>query len=150
MIRQHQFEKVEMVQFVHPDKSWDALEELLGHAEAILQKLKLPYRTVTLCGGDLGFSSAKTYDIEVWLPSQSKYREISSCSNFTDFQARRMKARYRNEQGKPELLHTINGSGLAVGRTLLAVMENYQREDGTIEIPEVLRPLMNGATSIQA
>ena len=150
MIRQHQFEKVEMVQFVHPDRSWDALEELLGHAEAILQKLKLPYRTVTLCGGDLGFSAAKTYDIEVWLPSQSKYREISSCSNFTDFQARRMKARYRNEQGKPELLHTINGSGLAVGRTLLAVMENYQREDGTIEIPEVLRPLMNGATSIQA
>ena len=150
MIRQHQFEKVEMVQFVHPDKSWDALEELVGHAEAILQKLNLPYRTVTLCGGDLGFSAAKTYDIEVWLPSQGKYREISSCSNFGDFQARRMKARYRNEQGKPELLHTINGSGLAVGRTLLAVMENYQREDGTIEIPEVLRPLMNGATSIQA
>ena len=149
MIRQHQFEKVEMVQFVHPDKSWDALDELVGHAEAILQKLNLPYRTVMLCGGDLGFSSAKTYDIEVWLPSQDKYREISSCSNFGDFQARRMKARYRNEQGKPELLHTINGSGLAVGRTLLAVMENYQREDGSIEVPEVLRPLMNGVTTIQ-
>jgi seryl-tRNA synthetase len=148
MIRQHQFEKVEMVQFVHPDKSWDALEELVGHAEAILQQLNLPYRTVTLCGGDLGFSAAKTYDIEVWLPSQDKYREISSCSNFGDFQARRMKARYRNEQGKPELLHTINGSGLAVGRTLLAVMENYQRKDGSIEVPEVLRPLMNGVTTI--
>ena len=149
MIRQHQFEKVEMVQFVHPDKSWDALEELVGHAEAILQQLNLPYRTVTLCGGDLGFSAAKTYDIEVWLPSQDKYREISSCSNFGDFQARRMKARYRNEQGKPELLHTINGSGLAVGRTLLAVMENYQRKDGSIEVPAVLRPLMNGVTTIQ-
>ena len=148
MIRQHQFEKVEMVQFVHPDKSWDALEELVGHAEAILQQLNLPYRTVTLCGGDLGFSAAKTYDIEVWLPSQDKYREISSCSNFGDFQARRMKARYRNEQGKPELLHTINGSGLAVGRTLLAVMENYQRKDGSIEVPAVLRPLMNGVTTI--
>ena len=148
MIRQHQFEKVEMVQFVRPDNSWDALEELVGHAENILQKLDLPYRTVILCGGDLGFSAAKTYDIEVWLPSQGKYREISSCSNFADFQARRMKARYRNDQGKPELLHTLNGSGLAVGRTLLAVMENYQREDGSIEIPEVLRPMMNGKTSI--
>jgi seryl-tRNA synthetase len=148
MIRQHQFEKVEMVQFVHPDSSWDALEELVGHAENILQKLGLPYRTVILCGGDLGFSAAKTYDIEVWLPSQGKYREISSCSNFADFQARRMKARYRNNQGKPELLHTINGSGLAVGRTLLAVMENYQREDGSIEIPAILQPMMNGKTSI--
>ena len=148
MIRQHQFEKVEMVQFVHPDSSWDALEELVGHAENILQKLDLPYRTVILCGGDLGFSAAKTYDIEVWLPSQGKYREISSCSNFTDFQARRMKARYRNIQGKPELLHTINGSGLAVGRTLLAVMENYQREDGSIDIPAILQPMMNGKTSI--
>jgi seryl-tRNA synthetase len=148
MIRQHQFEKVEMVQFVHPDSSWDALEELVGHAENILQKLDLPYRTVTLCGGDLGFSAAKTYDIEVWLPSQGKYREISSCSNFSDFQARRMKARYRNDQGKPEFLHTINGSGLAVGRTLLAVMENYQREDGSIEIPAILQPMMNGKTSI--
>jgi len=148
MIRQHQFEKVEMVQFARPDNSWDALEELVGHAENILQKLDLPYRTVILCGGDLGFSAAKTYDIEVWLPSQGKYREISSCSNFADFQARRMKARYRNDQDKPELLHTLNGSGLAVGRTLLAVMENYQREDGSIEIPEVLRPMMNGKTSI--
>jgi seryl-tRNA synthetase len=148
MIRQHQFEKVEMVQFVRPDNSWAALEQLVGHAENILQKLDLPYRTVILCGGDLGFSAAKTYDIEVWLPSQGKYREISSCSNFADFQARRMKARYRNDQGKPELLHTLNGSGLAVGRTLLAVMENYQREDGSIEIPEVLRPMMNGKTSI--
>ncbi|MDA0796721.1 MAG: serine--tRNA ligase [Proteobacteria bacterium] len=148
MIRQHQFEKVEMVQFVRPDSSWDALEELVGHAENILQKLDLPYRTVILCGGDLGFSAAKTYDIEVWLPAQGKYREISSCSNFSDFQARRMKARYRNDQGKPEFLHTINGSGLAVGRTLLAVMENYQREDGSIEIPAILQPMMNGKTSI--
>jgi seryl-tRNA synthetase len=148
MIRQHQFEKVEMVQFVRPDSSWDALEELVGHAENILQKLDLPYRTVVLCGGDLGFSAAKTYDIEVWLPSQGKYREISSCSNFSDFQARRMKARYRTDQGKPEFLHTINGSGLAVGRTLLAVMENYQREDGSIEIPAILQPMMNGKTSI--
>jgi seryl-tRNA synthetase len=148
MIRQHQFEKVEMVQFVRPEDSWDALEELVGHAEMILQKLELPYRTVTLCGGDLGFSAAKTYDIEVWLPSQEKYREISSCSNFSDFQARRMKTRYRNEQNKPALLHTLNGSGLAVGRTLLAVMENYQESDGSISIPKVLRPLMNGATSI--
>jgi seryl-tRNA synthetase len=138
------------VQFVHPNDSWEVLEELVGHAEAILQKLKLPYRTVSLCGGDLGFSAAKTYDIEVWLPSQKKYREISSCSNFTDFQARRMKARFRNAQGKPEFLHTLNGSGLAVGRTLLAVMENYQQEDGSIEIPNVLRPLMNGATHIKA
>ncbi|MDG1244603.1 MAG: serine--tRNA ligase [Porticoccaceae bacterium] len=148
MIRQHQFEKVEMVQFVHPSDSWDVLEELVGHAEVILQQLDLPYRTVTLCGGDLGFSAAKTYDIEVWLPSQEKYREISSCSNFVDFQARRMKARYRNDQGKPELLHTLNGSGLAVGRTLLAVMENYQQADGSIEIPKVLQPLMHGLTSI--
>ena len=148
MIRQHQFEKVEMVQFVHPSSSWDALEELVGHAEVILQQLDLPYRTVTLCGGDLGFSAAKTYDIEVWLPSQEKYREISSCSNFVDFQARRMKARYRNDQGKPELLHTLNGSGLAVGRTLLAVMENYQQADGSIEIPKVLQPLMHGLTNI--
>jgi len=148
MIRQHQFEKVELVQFVRPEDSWDALEDLVGHAEIILQKLELPYRTVTLCGGDLGFSAAKTYDIEVWLPSQKKYREISSCSNFSDFQARRMKTRYRNEQNKPALLHTLNGSGLAVGRTLLAVMENYQESDGSISIPKVLRPLMNGATSI--
>ena len=149
MIRQHQFEKVEMVQFVRPEASWDALEGLVGHAEVILQKLQLPYRTVVLCGGDLGFSAAKTYDIEVWVPSQERYREISSCSNFADFQARRMKARYRNADGKPELLHTLNGSGLAVGRTLLAVMENYQQADGSIAIPEVLQPLMNGQTHIK-
>ena len=144
MIRQHQFEKVEMVMFVHPDKSWEAHELLTSHAEAILQKLELPYRTVVLCGGDLGFSSAKTYDLEVWLPSQETYREISSCSNFTDFQARRMKARFRNAEGKPEFLHTLNGSGLAVGRTLIAIMENYQQADGSIRVPEVLQPLLNG------
>ena len=149
MIRQHQFEKVEMVQFVRPEESWDALEGLVGHAEVILQKLQLPYRTVVLCGGDLGFSAAKTYDIEVWVPSQERYREISYCSNFADFQARRMKARYRNADGKPELLHTLNGSCLAVGRTLLAVMENYQQADGSIAIPEVLQPLMNGQTHIK-
>lgn len=150
MIRQHQFEKVEMVQFVKPNNSYDVLEELTGHAEAILQKLDLPYRVVTLCGGDLGFSAAKTYDIEVWLPGQNKYREISSCSNFEDFQARRMKARWRNpETNKPELLHTLNGSGLAVGRTLIAVMENYQDKDGNIVIPEVLRPYMNGKSLIE-
>ena len=148
MIRQHQFEKVEMVQFVHPDQSDEAHEALTGHAEAILQALGLPYRTVILCGGDLGFSSAKTYDIEVWLPSQNTYREISSCSNFTDFQARRMKARFRNAEGKTEFLHTVNGSGLAVGRTLIAVMENYQQSDGTIAIPDVLQPLMGGMTHI--
>lgn len=143
MIRQHQFEKVELVQFVRPEESDGALEALVGHAEKILHELGLPHRTVILCGGDIGFSSAKTYDIEVWVPSQNKYREISSCSNFRDFQARRMLARYRNkETGKPELLHTLNGSGLAIGRTLLAVMENYQQEDGSITIPEVLRPYM--------
>jgi seryl-tRNA synthetase len=149
MIRQHQFEKVEMVQFVHPDESWDALDSLVGHAEAILQKLELPYRSVILCGGDLGFSAAKTIDLEVWLPSQEKYREISSCSNFADFQARRMKARFRNAEGKPELLHTVNGSGLAVGRTLVAVIENYQQADGSIAIPAVLQPLMGGKTEIR-
>ena len=149
MIRQHQFEKVEMVQFVHPDKSWDALDSLVGHAEAILQKLELPYRSVILCGGDLGFSAAKTIDLEVWLPSQEKYREISSCSNFADFQARRMKARFRNTEGKPELLHTVNGSGLAVGRTLVAVIENCQQADGSIAIPAVLQPLMGGMTEIR-
>ena len=148
MIRQHQFEKVEMVQFVHPSESTQAHEDLTAHAEAILQKLGLPYRTVILCGGDLGFSSAKTYDIEVWLPSQNTYREISSCSNFTDFQARRMKARFRNAEGKTEFLHTLNGSGLAVGRTLIAVLENYQQADGSIAIPEVLQPLMGGLTQI--
>ncbi len=145
MIRQHQFEKVELVQMVRPEDSWQILEELTSHAEAILQKLGLHYRVVTLCTGDLGFSAAKTYDIEVWLPSQNTFREISSCSNFEDFQARRMKARWRNpETGKPELLHTLNGSGLAVGRTLLAVMENYQDTDGRIHIPEVLQPYMGG------
>jgi seryl-tRNA synthetase len=149
LIRQHQFEKVELLQLVEPSKSWDALEELTGHAEKILQMLNLPYRVITLCGGDLGFGAAKTYDIEVWVPGQDKYREISSCSNMLDFQARRMKARWRNpETGKPELLHTLNGSGLAVGRTLLAVLENYQRADGSIEVPEVLRPYMGGVTEI--
>jgi seryl-tRNA synthetase len=149
MIRQHQFEKVEMVQFVKPEDSTETLEKLTGHAEAILQKLGLPYKTVILCGGDLGFSSARTYDIEVWLPSQDRYREISSCSNFRDFQARRLKARWRNpETGKPELLHTLNGSGLAVGRTLVAVLENYQQADGSITIPEALIPYMAGQTQI--
>jgi seryl-tRNA synthetase len=145
MIRQHQFEKVEMVQLVKPADAWDALEELTGHAEVILQKLELPYRVVVLCGGDIGFSAAKTYDLEVWLPGQQAYREISSCSCFTDFQARRMQARWRNpETGKPELLNTINGSGLAVGRTLVAVLENYQQADGSVAVPEALQPYMGG------
>jgi len=145
MIRQHQFEKVELVQAVHPDQSFAALEQLTGHAEAILQRLELPYRVVTLCAGDLGFSATKTYDLEVWLPGQQRYREISSCSNFGDFQARRLQARWRNpETGKPELLHTLNGSGLAVGRTLVAVMENYQQADGSIRVPEVLRGYLGG------
>jgi len=145
MIRQHQFEKVELVQAVRPGDSWAALEALTGHAEVILQRLGLPYRVVTLCTGDLGFSAAKTYDLEVWLPGQQRYREISSCSNFGDFQARRMQARWRNpETGKPELLHTLNGSGLAVGRTLVAVLENYQEADGSIRVPEVLRGYLDG------
>ncbi len=145
MIRQHQFEKVEMVQLVEPSQSTQALEQLTGHAEAILQKLELPYRVVVLCGGDLGFSATKTYDLEVWLPGQQKYREISSCSNMGDFQARRMQARWRNpETGKPELLHTLNGSGLAVGRTLVAVLENYQTAEGKIRIPAVLQSYMGG------
>ena len=145
MIRQHQFEKVELVQFVAPDASMAALEELTGHAEVILQRLELPYRVVVLCSGDIGFGSTKTYDIEVWLPGQGRYREISSCSNYNDFQARRMKARRRNpETGKPELIHTLNGSGVAAGRALIAVMENYQQEDGRIRVPEVLRPYMGG------
>jgi len=149
MIRQHQFEKVEMVQMVRPQDSYSALEELTGHAEAILQALELPYRVVTLCTGDIGFSAAKTYDLEVWLPGQQKYREISSCSNFEAFQARRMQARWRNpETGKPELLHTLNGSGLAVGRTLVAVMENFQQADGTIRVPEVLQGYMGDVTVI--
>ena len=149
MIRQHQFEKVELVQVTRPQDSMGALEELTGHAERILQLLELPYRTVVLCTGDMGFSAAKTYDIEVWLPGQDSYREISSCSLCTDFQARRMKARWRNpESGKPELVHTLNGSGLAVGRTLIAVMENYQQQDGSIRIPEVLKPYMGDLESI--
>lgn len=146
LIRQHQFEKVEMVKLVRPEDSWAELESLTANAEAILQKLGLPYRVIVLCAGDTGFSSAKTYDIEVWLPGQQKYREISSCSNFVDFQARRMMARYRNpETGKPELLHTLNGSGLAVGRTLVAVLENYQEADGRIRIPDALRSYMGNA-----
>ncbi|MEW8321131.1 MAG: serine--tRNA ligase [Candidatus Thiodiazotropha taylori] len=149
MIRQHQFEKVELVQAVRASESFQALEELTGHAETILQKLELPYRVVTLCTGDIGFSSTKTYDLEVWLPGQSQYREISSCSNFVDFQARRLQARWRNpETGKPELVHTLNGSGLAVGRTLVAVMENYQQADGSIEIPDALKPYMGGIEKI--
>jgi seryl-tRNA synthetase len=149
MIRQHQFEKVEMVQVTAPEHSMAALEEMVGHAETVLQKLGLPYRKVMLCTGDMGFSAAKTYDLEVWLPSQQTYREISSCSNCTDFQARRMQARWRNPAtGKPELVHTLNGSGLAVGRTLVAVMENYQQKDGSIEVPEVLRPYMAGIEAI--
>ncbi|WP_455235294.1 serine--tRNA ligase [Thiogranum longum] len=149
LIRQHQFEKVEMVQIVRPQDSYQALEELTAHAETILQRLELPYRVVTLCTGDLGFSSAKTYDLEVWLPGQETYREISSCSNFEDFQARRMQARYRNtETGKPELVHTINGSGLAVGRTLVAIMENYQEADGSIRVPTALQPYLEGQQKI--
>ena len=144
MIRQHQFDKVELVQMVRPEHSWQALEELTGHAEAILKKLELPYRKITLCTGDMGFSAAKTYDLEVWLPAQNAYREISSCSNFEAFQARRMQARYRNEKNKPELLHTINGSGLAVGRTLVAILENFQNADGSVTVPSVLRPYLGG------
>ena len=149
IIRQHQFEKVELVQFVSADDSVQALEELTGHAEVILQRLELPYRVVALCSGDIGFGSTKTYDIEVWLPGQDKYREISSCSNYADFQARRMQARRRNpETGKPELIHTLNGSGVAAGRALIAVMENYQQADGSIRVPDVLQPYMGGATTI--
>ena len=141
MIRQHQFDKVEMVQIVAPETSYDVLEQMVGHAEAILQKLELPYRVITLCTGDMGFSATKTYDLEVWLPAQNTYREISSCSNTETFQARRMQARYRNAQGKPELVHTLNGSGLAVGRTLVAVLENFQNADGSVTVPEALRPV---------
>jgi seryl-tRNA synthetase len=150
MIRQHQFEKVELVQVVRPPDSYQALEELTGHAETVLQKLELPYRVVTLCTGDMGFAAAKTYDIEVWLPGQQKYREISSCSNFEDFQARRMQARWRNPQtGKPELVHTLNGSALAVGRTLVAIMENYQDDKGAIRVPRALHPYMGGMEKIE-
>lgn len=149
MIRQHQFEKVELVQLVEPARSDAALEELTGHAESILQRLALPYRKIILCSGDIGFGAHKTYDLEAWLPGQDAYREISSCSSYRDFQARRMQARWRNpETGKPELLHTLNGSGVAAGRALIAVMENYQQEDGSIAIPEVLQPYMNGLQRI--
>ncbi len=150
MIRQHQFDKVELVHVVHPDQSYAALEELTGHAEVILQRLGLPYRVMALCTGDIGFAAAKTYDLEVWLPGQSAYREISSCSNCESFQARRMQARFRNAQGKPELVHTLNGSGLAVGRTLVAVLENYQQGDGSVLVPEALRPYMGGQAHIIA
>ncbi|WP_028226027.1 serine--tRNA ligase [Paraburkholderia ferrariae] len=150
MIRQHQFDKVEMVQIVAPETSYDALEQMVVHAETILQKLGLPYRVMTLCTGDMGFSATKTYDLEVWLPAQNTYREISSCSNTEAFQARRMQARYRNAQGKPELVHTLNGSGLAVGRTLVAVLENYQEADGSVTVPEVLRPYMGGVARLSA
>jgi seryl-tRNA synthetase len=148
MIRQHQFDKVELVQIVEPARSYDALEEITGQAERILQRLELPYRVVSLCTGDMGFAAAKTYDIEVWLPGQQAYREISSCSNCEAFQARRMQARFRNAQGKPELVHTLNGSGLAIGRTLVAVMESYQEADGSIAVPTVLRPYMGGTARI--
>jgi seryl-tRNA synthetase len=151
MIRQHQFEKIELVQLVRPQDAWDALEALTANAETVLQKLELPYRVMALCSGDMGFSSAKTYDLEVWLPGQQAYREISSCSCFTDFQARRMQARWRNpDTGKPELLNTLNGSALAVGRTLVAVIENYQQADGSIAVPEVLQPYMGGVERLQA
>ncbi|AJF00536.1 serine--tRNA ligase [Pandoraea apista] len=149
MIRQHQFDKVELVHVVRPEASYDTLETLVGHAEAILQKLKLPYRTLVLCTGDMGFGSAKTYDMEVWIPAQNTYREISSCSNMESFQARRMQARFRNAQGKPELVHTLNGSGLAVGRALVAVLENYQNADGSVTIPDVLRPYMGGIERLE-
>jgi seryl-tRNA synthetase len=150
MIRQHQFDKVEIVQIVRPETSYETLEQLTGHAEAILRKLELPYRVMALCTGDIGFSSAKTYDLEVWLPGQNTYREISSCSNFEAFQARRMQARFRNEKGRPELVHTLNGSGLAVGRTLVAVIENYQRADGGVDVPAALQPYMGGMKVIAA
>jgi len=150
LIRQHQFDKVEMVQIVHPEKSYDALEEMTGHAEAILQKLGLPYRVMLLCSGDMGFGATKTYDLEVWVPAQGTYREISSCSNCEAFQARRLQARFKNAQGKNELVHTLNGSGLAVGRALVAVLENYQNADGSVTVPEVLRPYLGGKTELRA
>ena len=149
MIRQHQFDKVEMVQVTHPDESYEALEQMVGHAEAILRKLELPYRVVTLAAGDMGFGSTKTYDLEVWLPAQGTYREISSCSNCEAFQARRMMARFRNAQGKPEFVHTLNGSGLAVGRSLVAVLENHQRADGSVRIPAALRPYLGGMAVLE-
>ncbi len=149
MIRQHQFDKVELVRIERPERSWEALEELTRHAETILERLELPYRRMVLCAGDMGFSAAKTHDLEVWLPGQNAYREISSCSNFEAFQARRMQARFRGDKGKPELVHTLNGSGLAVGRTLVAVLENYQRADGSVEVPAALRPYMGGLEAIE-
>jgi seryl-tRNA synthetase len=148
MIRQHQFDKVEMVQIVHPENSYQALEEMVSHAENVLQALELPYRVVALCTGDMGFGAAKTYDLEVWLPAQNTYREISSVSNCEAFQARRLQARFRNANGKPELLHTLNGSGLAVGRTLVAVLENNQNADGSVTIPKALQPYMGGKTAL--
>jgi seryl-tRNA synthetase len=150
LIRQHQFDKVEMVQIVHPDKSYEALEAMTAHAEAILQKLGLPYRVMSLCTGDMGFGAAKTYDLEVWLPAQNTYREISSVSNCEAFQARRLQARFKNAQGKNEWVHTLNGSGLAVGRTLVAVLENYQNANGSVTIPEALLPYMGGLTELSA
>jgi seryl-tRNA synthetase len=149
MIRQHQFDKVELVQIAHPSRSYELLEELTGHAESILKRLELPFRTMALCTGDMGFSAAKTYDLEVWLPGQSAYREISSCSNFEAFQARRMQARFRNDKGKPELAHTLNGSALAVGRTLVAILENYQRADGGVDVPIALNSYMGGLEVIR-
>ncbi|SAL09910.1 serine--tRNA ligase [Caballeronia humi] len=149
LIRQHQFDKVEMVQIVSPETSYETLDEMVGHAEAILQKLELPYRVITLCTGDMGFSASKTFDLEVWLPAQNTYREISSCSNTEAFQARRMQARFRNAQGKPEFVHTLNGSGLAVGRTLVAVLENFQNADGSVTVPAVLRPYMGGVERLE-
>jgi seryl-tRNA synthetase len=150
MIRQHQFEKVELVQLVRPSQSDEALEQLTGHAEKVLQALELPYRKVILCGGDIGFSARKTYDLEVWLPAQDNYREISSCSSFGDYQARRMQARWRNpDTGKPELLHTLNGSGLAVGRTLVAILENYQQADGSVAVPAALQPWLGGLSELR-
>ena len=148
LIRQHQFDKVEMVQITHPEKSYEALDAMVGHAEAILQKLGLPYRVMSLCTGDMGFGASKTFDLEVWLPAQNTYREISSVSNCEAFQARRLQARFKNAQGKNELVHTLNGSGLAVGRTLVAVLENYQQADGSVDIPEALRPYMGGLEKI--
>jgi seryl-tRNA synthetase len=150
LIRQHQFDKVEMMQIVHPDKSYETLETMVTHAEAILQKLGLPYRVMSLCTGDMGFGSTKTYDLEVWLPAQNTFREISSVSNYEAFQARRLQARFKNAQGKNELVHTLNGSGLAVGRALVAVVENYQNADGSITVPEVLRPYMGGVVTLKA
>jgi seryl-tRNA synthetase len=150
MIRQHQFDKVEMVQITHPEQSYQALEQMVGHAEAILQKLELPYRVVALCTGDMGFGAAKTYDLEVWVPAQNTYREISSCSNCEAFQARRMQARFKNAQGKNELVHTLNGSGLAVGRALVAVLENHQNADGSIHVPAALRPYLGGLDTLRA